>query len=297
MNYYIIDNGRIEKVDEKPKPSLGAKDIISDYYGMPVVNYVCSDSNINEALVNDNINWLIFYSDNENIYLISSDYIPLSCLPHAKGDETKAKPENTDNKYPKAAPFDNIIGLYDGSVNITDERLKSLNSKYYKYLEENNKTSSTTTMKAIAYMMDIYAWSGFCNEKADYTIGGATLELLFASYNKKYYDGTEKYQTRAENASGYKISKDNGTNWSSYYTGMLNTNDKTYNISSYNSAYGAWLLSPSASGGDMFRTQYFGKVCDGATTGNCYGFRPIICLKNSTRLIDNENNTFSLVLN
>ena len=59
-------------------------------------------------------------------------------------------------------------------------------------------------MKSVAYMLDINAWSKFAvSGKADYAIGGPTVELLFRSYNQKY-SGTN-YVAEATSNTGYKV--------------------------------------------------------------------------------------------
>ena len=296
-HYYIVDGGETEKSEEKPIPTISAKKITAADYGKVVTNYTCQNSTIQTGLEDANIVWQIVYADENNIYLIASDYIPLDYVPYAKGDTSKNKPANSNETYPRGASFSNIFSYYQGTDNITDEKFKALNSKWHKFLTDNSKKGTNNTAKAIAYMMDQDAWGGFSCAKADYAIGGMTLELLFASCNKKYNNGNEVYQTKIESTSnfnGYKISKNSGANWAAYYSGMLNTSDNMYVVNSTTNANGAWLASPSVSGGDMFRTQSIGKVCDGGATSSDYGFRPVVRLSNTTKLIDNENNTFSI---
>ena len=38
-------------------------------------------------------------------------------------------------------------------------------------------------MKAVAYMLDTNTWSVYAGDKADYAIGGPTIELFFKSYD------------------------------------------------------------------------------------------------------------------
>ena len=97
-------------------------------------------------------------------------------------------------------------------------------------------------MKSVAYMLDTKAWSGFAvTGKADYAIGGPTVELLFKSYNQKY--GT-KYVAEATSNTGYMIGE-NGTA-DSYYFNLSNTSDPLYVITSNANAAAYWLASPSA---------------------------------------------------
>ena len=45
---------------------------------------------------------------------------------------------------------------------------------------------------------------------------------------------------------GYKISKDNGENWSTSYSAMLSTSDSLYVLPSSKGANAMWVASPSA---------------------------------------------------
>lgn len=102
-------------------------------------------------------------------------------------------------------------------------------------------------MKAVAYMLDTSIWSKFkdSNNKAEYVIGGPTVEMLFKSYNKKYAQ-TDTYQAKAINANGYQISKDAGVNWFTWYSSMLDTNNSLYVLPSTNGPLAMWMASPSA---------------------------------------------------
>ena len=98
-------------------------------------------------------------------------------------------------------------------------------------------------MKAVAYMMDTNAWSGYEGEHAEYAIGGPTIEMIMKSYSEKY--GVD-YRAQASSTIGYLASKDGGASWSDYIASMLSTSDSTYVITSENIASGMWVASPSA---------------------------------------------------
>ena len=61
-------------------------------------------------------------------------------------------------------------------------------------------------MKDVAYMMDTKAWNSkfLDSNKADYCIGGPSVELLFKSYNEKYKTA---FESQASSANGYQIRK------------------------------------------------------------------------------------------
>ena len=109
-------------------------------------------------------------------------------------------------------------------------------------------------MKSVAYMLDTNAWSKFAvTGKADYAIGGPTVELLFKSYNQKY--GTN-YVAEATSNYGYKVGSRSA---SAYYLALSNTTDPLYVITSQSNAEAYWLASPSANNTTnyVFRVNYY----------------------------------------
>lgn len=249
-----------EKVYENP----------TEYYGKSITNY--------EA--NGVTDWKIFYSDGKNVYLIASYYVDVSKLPTTKEGH---KPENTNSSYPKAAPFNNIINDYKGSANITDDKIKALNNDYFSkgYVSINNN------MKAVAYMLDTEIWSSFKTEKAEYVVGSPTVEMLMASYSKKY---NVDYRVKALRDIGYVISKDGGANWDNYYSGILNKSDKLYVLSNSSGAYAMVLASPSNSGiSNVMHVSLYGGVSFNGYNANNFGLRPIVCLKSDIQLEEDED--------
>ena len=189
--------------------------------------------------------WKIFYAGTvegetePHIYLISSDYIPYEVIPNSTNSSgtTSNKPDKVSDTYPRAAYFSSILGDYEGSASVTDSRIKGLNNSYF----STGKSSTNNNMKSVAYMLDTKAWSGFAvTDKADYAIGGPTLELLFKSYNQKY---TTNYVAEATSRTGYQVGSGSA---SEYYLTLSNTSDPLYVITSQSNALAYWLASPSA---------------------------------------------------
>ena len=257
-------------ITAKPVPPIAEEvnENATNYYGKRITNYSA----------NGVTDWKIFHSDGKNVYIIASDYVDVSKLPKTSAGH---KPANTNISYPKAAQFDNVIGDYTGSANITDEKIKGLNSDYF----SKGYTSTNSNMKAVAYMLDTGIWSSFASEKAEYAIGGPTVEMLMASYSKKYEDAGKDYKARASSSTGYEISKDGGTNWATGYSGMLSTSDSLYVITSQTNAAAMWLASPSANDTYYVMSVY----CSGDVKFYYYGyaysgFRPLVCLKSDIQL-------------
>ena len=283
---------------EKPTGGISSSEIAnaadkSEYYGAIVNGYELPSG------TNTDVKWKIFYADESNIYLIADNYVEKVNLPNSTTEAgvtiegANHKPNDGNSSYPRAAYFSNILGDYAGSARITDRKLKALNNSYF---NENNFTSTNNNMKSVAYMMDTNAWNSKfkdVNNKAEYVIGGPTVEMLMKSYSQKH--GVD-YQARAENATGYKISNDGGTSWEYYYSGMLDTSDSLYVISSQSDAYGMWVASPSAT--NASNVMYVN--CGGLVNASyCYydniGFRPLVSLKSDVQLQKNEDGTYTIL--
>lgn len=282
------------RTDGKPAKEVDgvlAKDVDSSYYGKNVSNYTLENNSTGE-----DITWKVFYADENNIYLIPTGAVNLALVPSKDG----AKPENTDSKRPKAAPFDNVIEKYPNGVEgITDSKLKYLNSKFFKYLEEKNVTvkKGAGYSEAIAYMMDKDIWTQSFKDKgqyAEYVVGGPTIELLFKSYNKKVYNNVEQYQTKVENSNGYYgylVSK-GGAGFDSY----LNRDKLSRYVTLFNlgngDGEGFWLASPGQ--GSIMIFYYNGAITSYGTNSNIHGFRPMVCLKSDTALKILDDDTVEL---
>ena len=265
----------------------------SEYYGAIVNGYELPSG------TNTDVKWKIFYADESNIYLIADNYVKRVNLPNSTTEAgvtiegTNHKPNDGSSSYPRAAYFTNILGDYAGSARITDRKLKALNNSYF---NENNFTSTNNNMKSVAYMMDTNAWNSKfkdVNNKAEYVIGGPTIELLFKSYNDKY---KTEYEFQATNATGYQIRKTANDSWSNAISSMLKTSDSLYVISSQSDAYGMWVASPSADDADyVVSVGYSGYVDYGGCNGNDFGFRPLVSLKSDVQLQKNEDGTYTIL--
>ena len=143
-------------------------------------------------------------------------------------------------------------------------------------------------------MLDTDVWNVYRADKAEYAIGGPTVEMLMESYNKKM---ETDYKTKATSATGYQISKDGGANWAGYYSGMLSTSETLYVLPSYSTsgANAMWLASPSAYGS----SHVLFVECSGHVTYNGYncdsiGFRPVVSLKSGISVTKNDDGSVTL---
>ena len=285
-SFTVDENGTVE-VSKYETSILSASDIAAKtdktkIYGAKVTGYTLPSGTTTD------VGWKIFYADNSNIYLIADNYVERTNLPYSTNGTTATsnKPNDGLSSYARTAYFSNILNDYvTGSARITDNKLKALNNDYF-----NTKgfTSTNPNMKSVAYMMDTTAWnSKFKGNKAEYAIGGPTVELLFKSYKGKY--GTT-YESQAIESSdktntGYQIRKTSKDTWANYVSSMLTTNDSLYVITSQTNALAYWLASPSAySTSDVMIVYFYGEVNHNSYNYNSYGFRPLVCLQSNVTL-------------
>ena len=275
LNQFIVikDGSDTSKVSAKE-----VADNAPDYYGKTVTNYTANG-------VSD---WKIFHSDGTNIYLISSDYIPVDKIPATKGGSAIV---NTNSTYPKAAPLtpavnDSNYSSGSASISSSNPARKWLKS----YLD--NYTSTNNNMKAVSYLLDTDVWNIYKTDKADYAIGGPTVEMLMESYSKKM--GVD-YQAKVTSATGYQISKDGGANWANYYSGMLSTSETLYVLSRSSGALAMWLASPSANDSSLVvHVTYDGYVVCSSYYADVFGFRPVVSLKSEISIIKNDDGSATL---
>ena len=252
-------------------------DNASEYYGKTVTNYTANG-------VSD---WKIFHSDGKNIYIISSEYLPIDKIPATKGGTTFIK-----GSYDKTAPLTPAVkdsNYSSGSASISNDN--SARKWLKSYLD--NYENSGSNMRAVAYMLDTDVWNVYKTAKADYAIGGPTVEMLMESYSKKM--GVD-YQAKAINKNGYQISKDGGVNWVDYDDGVFSTSETLYVLPS-NSTSGAtamWLASSSARGSNVMNVGCSGNIDYYDYNGDYMGFRPVVSLKSGVSIIKNDDGSVTL---
>ncbi len=184
--------------------------------------------------------------------------------------------------------MDNVYRDYTGSASITDPAIKALNNDYF----TKGYTSTNINMRAVAYMLDTDVWSVYAGDKAEYAVGGPSIEMLMASYSEKY--GVD-YRARASRRTGYQISNNGGSSWQNYIYDMLSTSDSTYVINSISKANGMWVASPSDYHPDyLISVNWNGYVNNRDYSHLDLGFRPLVCLKSDVRLQDNGDGTYTI---
>ena len=262
---------------------ITAETLTAEDYGGYVTNYTASNATNADLGIGG---WRIFHSDGENIYLIADDYVKLDYIPAGKGGT--AVETGSDARGFKVAPYANYTNSSDISSTIANKWL----NKYYTYL--NGATSSNNNIRATAYLLDTNMWSGFKDSSghAEYAIGGPTLELFTASYNKTHETDIE---TQVSTEKGYQLRFTGGT--FDAEISILDTSESLYVIYSAANAIGMWVASPSAySFNNVMRLYHDGNLGSERFVNNVYyGSRVVVSLKSSVKIEKQEDGTYLIV--
>ena len=230
------------------------------------------------------VEWKVFYAEGNDIYLIASDYVPVSKLA-----SQKTSLGFTDN---------GNYNIYWSSSN--DFKVTSIDTAIanrFMLNQEATFTKSNNNYKMTACLLDASKWETFRDTRwadANNVIGSPTLEMWIASWNKKYTTETntaDKLYCNKASSTGYYVGTTNEP--TSTYIGSdvmsakAGYQDELYypHRSGYNNCYGYWLASPSAD--DSSYEMYVG--CSGHVNyygynANYYGVRPLVHLKSGVKV-------------
>ena len=236
-------------------------------YGKTVTGYTCPNS----SGVNS---WMLFYTDDTNIYLISSNELNHKYVPAGKNGTAIS---SYSNSTPWLDLANSVANDYTGSSDIKDPRIKALNNDYFNIKKY---SSTSTSMKSVAYLLDINVWKKYTGDNAEYAIGTPTIELFLKSYNKKY--GT-KFSSKAVSNVGYQISDSTGQKWDNgrkALSGIINVDDRLYWTGKPGANDGLHLATPIAYESNLVYLDYYGYF----RYRNWGSIRPIVCLKSDVKL-------------
>ena len=258
----ITSNGGVRKYD--PLAEIIANP--QAYYGKKVTNYKASDSDTNT--------YKIFYVDKDNYFKDGYNTIYL------KADFSGSVSCSTS---------------YDASQTL----IKKMNPLWA--TKGNTVAAKTTTIsnpneQAAAWLCDPSKWTAYCDtDKANYAIGGPSVEMYVKSYNQAYNGITDSNvytlgaTYRATSAPGY-IYTLNGAQ-STISNGDYGTGNDSLNYTRYNSMYCGqngnktgywWLASPSAgNSGSVCRVYGLSADLDQRYYSNDGGVSPLVSLKSS----------------
>ena len=258
LNGYDIGidaNGGVEKI-----PEIIAKIRANPqaYYGKKVTNYKASDSDTNT--------YRIFYVDKDNDFKDGYNTIYLK------------------------ADFSGNVSC-STSYDVSQTLIKRMNPLWA--TKGNTVAAKTTTIsneneQAAAWLCDPSKWTAYCDtDKANYAIGGPSVEMYVKSYNQTHGDNALGCQYQTHDAPGYGYKVKGTIQNSGWYT---NSNTLDYSMT-YKSMYCGqngentgtwWLASPSAngSGGVCF---VYGHCAGLSSDGysNDFGVSPLVSLKSS----------------
>ena len=257
QNY--LEEGYTEITEPEIVDSSDIANNPEEHFGGYVTNYEIPEGG------DANVGWRIFYADENNIYLIASDYI------------------YTDNGYKMSLL--NVANNYNGASDIIEKNNQKL-VKWINYAKD-YPISSNMNIKAVAFLLDTDIWDEkYRNQEyAEYAIGGSTLELWCAAYKALHMD---KYVKWSYNEEGYQIEWSDGTESnSSYWLNDIEDNNDLYYIkSSTDKALFMWMASPAAlTSYSVISANYTGTLnLDNYCYSNISGFRPVICLREGVQL-------------
>ena len=255
------------------------------YYGKEVENYGVKYDNTAGA----SNKWRIFYADENNIYLITDDYIHYDYAPRTKNYTIT---RNSNYKF----SFDNVYKDYAGAADIDSTFANKWLSEYY----PSNKTNTNENIRAVAYMLDTSIWNPiYKNEYAEYAIGGPTLEMFCASYNDTH---PNKYiECTASSWVGYQVRWQGDSYANSISDLTANEYNSIYIKSDTSKAYGMWLASPSNLTSSHLMLAYYergpmtGYVSNNLYTYSSIGFRVLVCLTSEIQLESTGSGNYRIV--
>jgi type II secretory pathway pseudopilin PulG len=289
-NYLIDANGKIWSSMAKY-----IKENAKFFYGKYVKNFENNDSVINKY------NWRIFYSDNENIYLISEDYIDSSDWPLGRlGTSPKCQGVYGGISLAECAAIDyrvvdgDSVSVYWQDIDIARKNLSLLNTT----LEDKVYDSVCAT----AYLLDTKVWTEkFNSEFIYYAMGTPTLDIFVKSLNdvNDKNDQLELDELYNRYNTQFKIQENlRNLYCNTKYGYLLLATPSLYNSSNVSTEAGwNWFSSVFLvkvdNSGQVFRGYYYGD----AVRGNMYA-RTIICLKSDVLLekSNDADNCFNLIM-
>ena len=259
-----------------------------DFYGKKVKGYTCPNTSGVET-------WRIFYSDNDNIYLIADDYVTIENVPTKNGKALNPSVDENGNVYPKQLNFNSeIIDQYT-SINaslINNNVNSSLNSSIIDKWMNRYKVANFLDLyhigaKTTAYMLDTEIWNNlYKGEKAKYAIGSPTLEMFKNSWEETHE--TELECEALEYLYGYKVKWKERGQFTTYLGGFSPNEFNDIYVKpqkNNNNLSGMWFATPA--GGfsmDLLTMYQDGVICNSIYKNDGFGFRPIVCLKNEVKL-------------
>ncbi len=280
-----LDNANSNEHDSEIITPTDIAKNFNDYVGKTVTGYECIN--------NQEMEWKISHigKDEENkdqIYLISADYIPSKYAPIGKGGKGVTT-GSTDFKLVLGDGLEGIdfVGIgYIGAKDVVSNALLTPTlAKYHKWVYANQEYND---MKIVSYLLDTNIWSNFKGDKAEYAIGGPTIEMICDSYNQIHNIPIE-YTIDTEY--GYKLRLGTTGEYADDEIKGIDINNNVYVINETTKAAGMWIASP----GGLYREALMFIAKQNGAMGSQYGghaqfgIRPVVCLKSNVNIEKTKN--------
>ena len=276
----ILNVNISEKKENTAKVIKGSP---NSYYGK-TVNY--SANKIND--------WKIFYADNDNIFLITSDYLPITALNTViSGNKTIKSATGLTTTGTCQTYWDNPPSMQE----VTSENISFKFSNWSNY-------SSYNSGKCVSTLLNTDNWVSFVDETyADLAIGGPTIEMWMASWNDIYTTDQLQFGT-SKSTYGYQVGESGNALANVIGDSVMKakegyTNTLYYpHTSSYAGCTAYRLASPSNYsesswvGRYVIVVTYTGKISGAMDKyATSVGIRPIVRLKSTVSLTTEGNDS------
>ena len=243
------------------------------YYGAKVTNYTAGGAT-----------WRIFYVD--------TDDGPDGNGKYGDGKNTVYLiAEYDDNRKQTLGTYSN--GTYTANAYQSGTtKIREMNPTWKKYRNSVAESDWRENEKAAAYLCDTSKWTTYYDSaKANYAIGGPSLEMYADSYNKTHnsnsliYTCTPTTETSSTNyGNGYFVGANGTYSNSGYYTNS-NTIDTSQNGIYMVSDKYFWLASPSAYyTGNVSYVRGINANVSSSSLNDTNGVRPLVSLQSDFQI-------------
>ena len=274
INDYLTDEG---SGDDKLKTTgITAADIQKHpdwYYGKKVTDY---------SSVNGQDDWKIFYSDGTHIFLITGDYVDLTVADRLDSNTGMITVPNIASNN---AFWSSTVPTFQDLNSTVLQRFKA--TGFNLRTESRNSHAASTMLNTSNWVKYLDNESG--SGKAEYAIGGSTIEMWVDSWNNLYGDSENGFRLYCNNTNdeGYYIGYRPEMN-SDYIVGNTMSNAEGYrnelyypHTLPYKSLNAYWLASPLSTTektSSLYTITFTGCVGlnDDAYTSS--GLRPVVSL-------------------
>lgn len=256
------------------------------------------------------LEWQLFYSDEDNIYLITKDYVRTKYLPkevYEVSEDTISSPNyradfgylEVVNGYQYAKGDIIHSEPWNAGTDSVAFTSNPITNKYFKFAAAYPNNSSNNVI-ASAYMMDTSVWANFAGDtEGAFAMGGVPLEMWVLSYNAKHADDFKTYDAIVDgtnaHTTGYTISKVDGTN-----AAVIDGTNSMWTISDDKTkAEYYWLIGPcstqdaqrtspgvyavgSTNIGEGYLTGIYNNIQTAVSYASHVGFRPLVAIPKSS---------------